>query len=197
MAEDKKTRLTDEQRKLVEENTRIVYFALRREFGDEFVCDEDNISEGFYALCRAAMMFDPEKGYKFSSYAYKAVVNRIRYLANRRKCKSRHQKSPNLSLDARIRGTEYILADVINDKTPGPEQNVLKEDLQKQMARLIEDIERDEPIVVGVLRDKRYVANLSDATGVSHQAIYTKFKSRKDRIHRKYRKRYGGIINDT
>ena len=197
MAEYKQTRLTDEQRKLVEENTRIVYYALRREFGDEFVCDEDNISEGFYALCRAAMMFDPEKGYKFSSYAYKAVVNRIRYLANRRKCKSRHQKRPNLSLDARIRGTEYILADVISDKTPGPEQNVLKEDLQKQMARLIEDIERDEPIVVGVLRDKRYVVNLSDTTGISHQAIYAKFKSRKGRINRKYRKRYGGTINDT
>lgn len=47
---------------------------------------EDMYQEGFLGLCKASEKFDPKRGYKFSTYAIRCIINRIyRYLS---KCES-------------------------------------------------------------------------------------------------------------
>lgn len=57
--------LTDEQRKLVEDNIGLVYAQVHK----RGITDEDLISEGMLALVNAARYFSPDFGVKFSTYA--------------------------------------------------------------------------------------------------------------------------------
>lgn len=65
--------LTEEQKKLVEDNHNLIYFVLRR--------FNWNIDEYYdmaaYALCRAALLYKPDKNIRFSSYAVKSIFNTI------------------------------------------------------------------------------------------------------------------------
>lgn len=57
--------LTDKQRKLVEENIRLVYHQAHK----RHITDEDLIQEGMLALVNAARFYSDEYGVKFSTYA--------------------------------------------------------------------------------------------------------------------------------
>lgn len=47
---------------------------------------EDMYQEGFLALCKASEKFDPQRGYAFSTYAIRCIINRIyKYIS---KCES-------------------------------------------------------------------------------------------------------------
>lgn len=66
--------MTQEQERLVAENINIVYFAAKK-----MGCgsDEDLIQEGMVGLCKAAKGFNPDKGYKFSTYALHCIKSHI------------------------------------------------------------------------------------------------------------------------
>lgn len=65
MANVGNARLSDEQRKLVEDNVRLVY----KIANDRGVYDEDLIQEGMLGLINAARYYSPDFGVKFSTYA--------------------------------------------------------------------------------------------------------------------------------
>lgn len=62
--------LNDEQRKIVEDNIKLVYKVASDR---NQLCDEDAVQYGFYGLCKAVENFKPEKGIKFSTYAYNTI----------------------------------------------------------------------------------------------------------------------------
>lgn len=68
--------LTDEQRRRVEENTGLVGFVLRRRNTPTADWD-DAFQDGTFGLIRAAQMFDPAKGFRFSTYAYRWIQQSI------------------------------------------------------------------------------------------------------------------------
>lgn len=70
--------LDDEQRKLVEENMKLVPFIIGRYFGSIRQQDDDMMSVGYMALCFAALKFDPSRGIKFSTYAARVIINEMR-----------------------------------------------------------------------------------------------------------------------
>lgn len=69
--------LSDEQKKLVEDNIKLAHiFAKRWPF--PMLSREDNLSESFFCLCRAAHGFRPELGFTFSTFAATYHKNWIR-----------------------------------------------------------------------------------------------------------------------
>lgn len=69
--------LTDEQRKLVEENMSLVRFAIKK-----YTCStpfeyDDMVSIGYIGLCKAAAKFNVAKNHTFSTYATKVICRTI------------------------------------------------------------------------------------------------------------------------
>lgn len=69
--------LTDEQRKLAEENISLVKFAINK-----YICSmpfeyDDMISIGYIGLCKAAAGFNATKNHTFSTYATKVICRTI------------------------------------------------------------------------------------------------------------------------
>lgn len=65
--------MTEEQKKLVEDNHKLIYAYLYQKDLDE----EEYYDLAAIGLCKAAKKFDPNKGYKFSTLAYKSMQNEI------------------------------------------------------------------------------------------------------------------------
>lgn len=91
-------KLTEEQKKLVEDNHNLIYFVLRR-FNWNIMRYYDIAA---YALCRAAMSYNPNNEIKFSTYAVKSIVYNI--WRERKKEKSYANKYHAVSLDQIVRG---------------------------------------------------------------------------------------------
>lgn len=78
--------LTEEQRKMVEDNHGLIYVALKqyctpREYEDFYGA----MAEG---LCKAVQTYDPNRGIKFSTYAMKCMWS-IRFMIKRKECTQR------------------------------------------------------------------------------------------------------------
>ena len=72
---------TADQEKLVEENTKLVFYIAKRYFKPYFKSPywDDLISGGFYGLTKAAKAYDSDHGSKFSSYACMSILNQMIY----------------------------------------------------------------------------------------------------------------------
>lgn len=66
-------KITDEQRKLVEENHNLIYSFL---YSNQFSLEE-HYDVAAIGLCKAAINFNPNKGYSFATYAYKSMMMNI------------------------------------------------------------------------------------------------------------------------
>lgn len=86
--------LTAEQKKLVEDNIKLIYFALRK-FNYPV---EEYYDVAAIGLCEAAEKFDPSKGGKFSPYAVQGIRTRL-YQESR---KNKSHPFPDISLDCGI-----------------------------------------------------------------------------------------------
>lgn len=72
-APKKVEKLTDEHRKLVEDNHNLIYKVLY----DKHLDIDEWYGVAALALCKAAMLFDPDKKIQFSTYACAAIWNNI------------------------------------------------------------------------------------------------------------------------
>lgn len=107
------TRLTDEQRALVEENMPLVYFCVRGNLayrGSRSESD-DLIQIGMLGLCKAAASYRAEFGYKFSTYAGTCIRNEILMYARKA---IRDKQCVVQSVDASVGDEENALALIDN-----------------------------------------------------------------------------------
>lgn len=191
-------RLNDAQRRLAEENIGLVYYTLRREFGEKYVRDKDNIAEGMYALCCAAANYDTGNGVTFATFAYRVIKNRMHTLARHNKYQKRKANQRPLSLDALISSpadmptgqtvSSLAKADLISlDAQP--------EDIIDRIAyrALIGEIKGRYPMVVDALEaDKKsaYIKALMEKERVTRQAISRKYNHQLKRVRQAYGRRY-------
>lgn len=97
--------LTAEQKKLVEDNQKLIFFALKR-----FHYPVDDFYDlAAIGLCKAAAKYDPEKGATFASYAIQAIRNELGYW----KRTDSHYLRPRISIDAPIYDEDRTLADFL------------------------------------------------------------------------------------
>lgn len=71
-------RLNDDQRRMVEDNINLVHYAIKKNFFGITKSYDDYFQEGCIGLCQAALRFDPDLGYKFSTYALLMIIGTIK-----------------------------------------------------------------------------------------------------------------------
>ena len=87
--------LSEEQKKLVEDNINLVFYYLHKKHISMDLCDV-----GYISLCKAARSYKPNKGWAFTTYAMKVMANDYMML-NRNMNKVKFEQSI-LSLDTPI-----------------------------------------------------------------------------------------------
>ena len=87
--------MNDEQRKLAEDNMKLVYHVIARDY-PTFVGDEDIIQSAMLGLCRATMRWNESKG-AFSTYACVCIKSAIC-----QELRSRQPHSDVISLDTPV-----------------------------------------------------------------------------------------------
>ena len=122
--------LTDAEQAMVRDNARLVTYAVRRYLrrggrpaGPDVDAD-DLLSVAALALCRAARLFDPSRGVRFGTYAFRAIWLSIDLACNpgaERVC----PPLPCVSLDTLLGETTCRLGEVFVSREPGPEAHAL------------------------------------------------------------------------
>lgn len=103
--------MTDEQRKLAEDNMNLVHYLIGKEY-PTYTYDEDLRQIGLLGLCKAAMKWDESKG-AFSTFACRCIRNEIR-LEFRNRLKQVETVSLETKIENRITGDQLTLEDVID-----------------------------------------------------------------------------------
>lgn len=95
--------MTDDQKKLVLDNLGLVHLVLQKDLrmypsdyktsSNEY---EDYYQQGCYGLCKAVIGFDPDRGFKFSTYAYPLISGIVKRY--RRECDHRIRFRDNTGL---------------------------------------------------------------------------------------------------
>lgn len=102
-------------RLLIESNIRLVFLLIKKYFPT--VHDKEELASiGFLGLIKACRAFDPEKGYRFATFASRSILNEIGMHFRREK-----KRSSDVSLTQPIaknkNGDELYLEDVVSDPT--------------------------------------------------------------------------------
>lgn len=119
-------KLNEDQRKMVEENLKLVPFTVSRFIGKSKLEMEDIMSLGYIGLCRAAISYTPGRG-NFSTYAVRSIRNSILREFQNDKCKCRHTDMEVISLNQTVPGIENSseLFEVIMDRRVDVETEVI------------------------------------------------------------------------
>lgn len=165
--------MDDEGRRLVEENLRLVPYAIARRFGSAAASNEDVISMGYVGLCQAAATFDPRKDTKFATYAYRCIINRI-HAYSRHKfskaggCGARECTTLNVPMPSDGDEIEEFI-DLIADTSVDVEREA--------MADIIMDIVRPHvPTWIALERSGMTAADFSKTQRVSKQRIHQRME---------------------
>lgn len=76
--------MTEERQKLVTDNLGFAHMIANRYRSMNLEFD-DIVSVAYVGLVRAANAFDPDRGFKFTTFAAKVITNEILYYARRQK----------------------------------------------------------------------------------------------------------------
>lgn len=103
--------------KRIEENSRLVYYIIRRYF-PTFIHDEDIIQSGMIGLWKALTNFDATKNIRFGTFATKVIMNDINMELRKRK-----KQNLDISIDTCLlsssEDTELTLYHTLSDNLSG------------------------------------------------------------------------------
>lgn len=173
--------LTDEQKKLVEDNEKLIY-----EFAKQY-----NLSLDVYygilaiALCKSAINYMPEYGYTFSTYAYHFMRNAVYCEWNAGITKKRTCPYEKIFLDAQIDDMDF--SEVIGSDKDDPyiliEGSSLLTDLYS-----VCNSDKDVAVIDYIVKGYTY-EEISNIFNTSRQNVYQRML----RIRDRYIKKYGGF----
>lgn len=104
--------MTEKEQKLVEGNIRLATHIAKRWFGRTKLENDEIVSAAYYGLVKAAVSFDPDRGFCFTTFAGRCIENEIRMEIR----KSSRRRS-YISIDAEVPGTEGLTyADMLPDR---------------------------------------------------------------------------------
>lgn len=173
--------LTDEQRKLVEDNLPLVTFAIKKYYPDfarmpiEY---EDLKGYGYYALCIAAETFDTSKGFSFSTHACSAIRGYISHVLRKMRQDKRKIMLNKLSLDAFYvtqNGAGFRLMDVIPEKGSPVDEVVDKKIMLTKAFDKIRSMP-DGNVILSILTKQVVRKEAEKLIGVSHQTVNNRLK---------------------
>lgn len=170
--------LSDEQRKLVEDNLNLVYFYIHR-----YKLPVDDSDIGYIALCKAAKTYDESKGAKFSTYAMFCIQNAYRLNHRKSKYKENELTMPVITLPD---GNETDLAsytpDIIYDTIACYNRLEFTNNLKEYINSLNE---LDKDIFMSVLAKEKQ-DSLAKRVKLSQSYVSRKVKRLRDKFKRIY-----------
>ena len=175
--------MTTEQEKLVESNLRLVGHTLRKYYPKDLpIGDRDDVWQiGCIGLCKAAMTFEPAKGFTFATYAVKCIRTEIQHELRKLQAMRRTTDESVLSLDAPIGEDSEEFSGLIPDPSADTEHQLeVREKLQKLMAAF-----EDEPILFAVATRQMTQMEAADILGISQPHVRRRIKSILDAYVRK------------
>lgn len=164
--------MTYEQKKLAEENIRLVYwFIHRRELSvDEY---EGMLME---TLCRAAIKFDPQKGFKFSSYALLSFSNCIKMHVRNRTATCRVPEhlvqSGEEAVYRNSDGIATTLFDVIADKRDDVEDMLFLETVKEY----VESLDKEDRMILCMKIEGMGQRDIAKRVGMSQPNVCRRLK---------------------
>ena len=130
--------LDEQSQKLVEDNLKLVPYVVVRRYGAAAARDDDLISIGNIALCKAAATYKDGHGVKFSSYAVQCINNEYRWYMRDQHRMTRYNGMPTESLnrECSLEDEEaHELIDFLTDDTVDVENQaidrIISEGLEK------------------------------------------------------------------
>ena len=192
---ERRTGMTKTREQLVTENMRLAPYCVKR-FTSRYRIPsmlgldvDDLISEAFIALCRAAEMWDPNRG-AFSTYAVVAIQNWLINVCKLDRVRLRNEVEV-LSLDSPIGDSEEErLMDLVPDSGPQLEDTVINRRLASELHLAVEQLpEKDRRVITGLLRGDN-PAELARAFGCSRQRI----EQIQSRAYRRLRQRLADVM---
>ena len=150
---------------LIQANMRLV-MSIARKFVTPQNSFDDLLSEGTIALMNAVEKFDYERGFRFSTYAYRAISRGIyRTVAGRQK-----ELSELTSFDAQV-------ADALQDTSRSDVVDHVEERRRQLLTQFVNRLDRRERLIVrsrfalGPHRKKRTCRELGQRLGISKERV--------------------------
>lgn len=174
--------LNGAQRKLVEENMKLVPHVIKRHIGAQLVFDEDLLSVGYVGLCKAAQGYCSDSGAKFSTYATQCILNALWADYRSRHAQKRAVNEQLVSLDAPIlddNGESIVLKDAIADEYEDTERDAIEN-------ACIESVKQIAPNLFKKVYGNISYQQLARDCGVSSNAVYTRCVREKKRLIREF-----------
>lgn len=134
--------MTEEQEKLVIDNMRLVYHLIKK-----YNYDEDYASVGMIGLIKGVKNFDPNKGYKISSYLCKCITNEI--ACDYRKVK----KCPlnPLSIENTYITDNITLSECVEDESINLEKDLIEKETKLKLKNAISKLdEKDRYLILSL-----------------------------------------------
>lgn len=174
--------LSDEQRKLVEDNMNLVFYVIHRY---NLSLNEQDL--GFIGLCKAANTFDASKGLKFSTYAVRVIINEILYGLRSEK---KYQDN-TIPINTKVYPTEdasITIEDTVEDPLSIDGIMTLSE-LNKNVLEFISNLSEEDKIVyLGVIFYNKTQKEISRKLNLSQACISRRLNKLRKEFKDKYYK---------
>jgi RNA polymerase primary sigma factor len=152
--------------RIIRANMRLVISIVKKFVGPQNSFD-DMLSDGTMSLMHAVDKFDYDRGFRFSTYAYRAIArNGYRTIMERHKENARFAP-----------GSDEILFDVIDERESGWISEQTWTRLRSQMATMLDKLDRREQFIIrsrfalGAHRKVRTFQSLADRLGISKERV--------------------------
>lgn len=127
--------LTEEQKKLVEDNHNLIYSYIWKKGLN------NNETEDWYgifavSLCNAAKLYDPDKGYRFTTLAFTAMENDLKMVLRHRKIQI--PEECKISLDDPIDEKGHTIHEIIADNKDNFQAVFLNDAVERVLGRMNE-----------------------------------------------------------
>jgi hypothetical protein len=178
--------IPEENKHLVEENIRLVPYIIQRYYGLDAAKDEDNLSIGNLALCKAAAAYNPETGIKFDTFAGKCIFNAMHNKNKVERRKRKYNNFPPMSLNVQMSSWtgDGDDCDELIDLIPDPKADTLKSAVDNN---IYERYKKLMPLHAEMFELHMNENEFSKAKHVSRQRINT-------RMHEELRRARGKLI---
>jgi RNA polymerase primary sigma factor len=157
---------TEIRGRIIRANMRLVISIVKKFVGPQNSFD-DMLSEGTMSLMHAVDKFDFDRGFRFSTYAYRAIArNAYRTIMDRHRDSSRFAS-----------GSEDVLFDVVDEHDSGWISEHTWNRLRKQMGSMLDQLDRREQFIIrsrfalGAHRKVRTFQSLADRLGISKERV--------------------------
>lgn len=170
-------RMTDEQRKLVEENHNLIYGFLNKEELE----DDDYYDIVAIGLCKAAMNYNEKKG-KFSTFAYKCMNAEVKIYYKYLNKKTLIPNNLVYSYD--VSATDDVKETVINSLLKEVKNNIDYSIENVAFEEFLTTLKCEEKLIVECLKEGLTQQEVAKELNKSQQAISLKVKEIRKRWER-------------